>query len=146
MRRVARWIFVHAANEHLSARFLVKSQLPKDILQPSDYRPVIIVLRVLSRNRHRGTLGICDGCQEPLRLMVIRAYVRRKYRVRVFHRCLRAGHEARIYRKYRGRWLYRGSSVGRIGQVVGASRHRIVQVRRRDRLHVWRVLRQSVRA
>lgn len=145
MWRVARRIFVHAANEHLSARLLIESQLPEDIFQSSDYRPVILIFHVLSRDRNRGTLDIRDRCQEPLDLMVNWAYVRRKYRVRIFHRRLCTRHEARIYRKYSGgSWLRCGSSVSGIGQIVGASRNRIVQIRRRDRLHVRRILRQSV--
>lgn len=148
VRRVARRIFVHAANEHFSTRFLVESQLPEDIFKPSDYWPIILVFRVLSRDRDGGTLGIRDRCQESLRLMMNRTYVWRKYRIRIFYLCLYTGHETRIYRKYSGGgWLRcRYSPISGIGQIVSASCHRIVQIRRCDRLHIRRILRQSVRA
>lgn len=82
MRRVARRVLVHATNEHLPARLFVESQLAEDLVQTCDYRPIILIVRFLSRDRYERVLGSCNRCQESL---MTRPYIWREYGIRILH-------------------------------------------------------------
>jgi len=88
VRRVVRGILVHAADQHLLAGLLVNPQLFEDVLQPGNDRPVVLVLRFLSRDGR--ALGRSDRHSLMMTVMLMsRTQIRRKHRVRVLHRWLR---------------------------------------------------------
>lgn len=64
--RVDRRILIHAAHQSLPARLFVEPQLPEDVIQPRDYRPIILVVGFFRRGRHGVALGRRDGRQHSL--------------------------------------------------------------------------------